>query len=253
MVKNTFCRYEKKLLIPSEIEHDLQTALLEYMVPDEYNIDGKPYEICNLYFDDEHDSVIRHSISKPHYKEKLRLRSYGTPQSMDSKVFLEIKKKCDGIGTKRRVAFTLADAYTYLNTGTHPVTKKYINGQVLDEIDYYLKVHPSEPKVYISYLRNAFFGKEDSNVRITFDKEIITRRYDLALEKGRYGDLLLPDGKILLEVKFLHAVPLWLAAIMSDFNLSFSSYSKYGREFLKHSYEEINENNYRNCEMGEII
>ena len=101
------------------------------------------------------------------------------------------------------------------------------------EIDYYLATYKVEPKVYISYMRNAFFGKEDKNFRVTLDKEITTRRYDLDLSLGSYGEKLLPDGKTLLEIKFEGAVPLWFAHIMSKYSMSFQSYSKYGTEFKK--------------------
>jgi len=47
------------------------------------------------------NQLIRHSVSKPRYKEKLRLRSYGVP-SLDAKVYLEIKKKVNGLVNKRR-------------------------------------------------------------------------------------------------------------------------------------------------------
>ena len=240
MAKNTFRRVESKLLIDEALVPVLIERLLEYMDPDPYNIKvgNKPYEICNIYFDDECNSVIRHSISKPKYKEKLRLRSYGTP-TLDSKVFLEIKKKHNKIGTKRRAVMPLSDMLEYLNSGKRPEGLKYIDYQVLNEIDYFLSHKPVEPKVYISYLRSAYFGKEDKNVRITVDREILTRRYDLDLTKGRYGEPLLPPGKILLEVKFHGAVPLWLVNILSDLGLSFGKYTKYGNEFRRYLREQI--------------
>ena len=80
-------------------------------------------------------------------------------------------------------------------------------------------------------MRNAYFGKEDKKFRLTLDKEITTRRYDLDLSLGSYGEQLLPEGKTLLEVKFEGAVPLWFARVMSKYSLSFIPYSKYGIEF----------------------
>lgn len=246
MAKNTFRRVESKMLIDEEIAPLLIERLLEYMEPDDYNIKvgNKPYEICNLYFDDECNSVIRHSISKPKYKEKLRLRSYGTP-TLDTKVFLEIKKKHNKVGTKRRAAMPLRDMLEYLDTGKRPEGLKYIDYQVLNEIDYLRSHTPVEPKAYISYLRSAYFGKENKNIRVTIDREILTRRYDLDLTKGRYGDPLLPPGKLLVEVKFPGAVPLWLADILSDLHLSFGKYTKAGNEFRKHIRTQIENQNHQ--------
>ena len=230
--KNTFERREKKLLIDNCKVDSFVRDILPYMVPDEYNIDGKPYMISNLYFDDELDSIIRTSVSKPPFKEKLRVRSYGIPDE-NTKVFIEIKRKLKGIGTKRRARLTLSQLREYLDTGKHPEGLKYIDEQVLCEIDYYLQINKVKPKVYISYMRNAYFGKDDPDFRVTLDKEITTRRYDLDLSLGSYGDLLLPEGKTLLEIKFAGAVPLWFARVMSKYSLSFGSYSKYGMEFKK--------------------
>lgn len=95
MAGNTFKRMEKKMTVSTEMIPALQACMEEYMTPDPFNVDGKPYMICNLYFDDDADEVIRTSVSLPWYKEKLRLRSYGVPDA-DTKVFLELKKKCAG-------------------------------------------------------------------------------------------------------------------------------------------------------------
>lgn len=232
MSKHTFERCEKKLLIDNGYLDNFISDISEYMNPDEYNVDGKPYMISNLYFDDDGDNIIRHSLSKPKYKEKLRVRSYGVP-TYEDKVFIEIKRKFCGIGTKRRAKLKYCDLCEYLKSGKHPENIGYINEQVLREIDYYIQTYKVVPKVYISYMRNAYFGKDDKNIRLTIDREITTRRYDLDLTLGSYGDSLLPEGKTLVEFKFEGAAPLWFAHIMSKYSLSFFSYSKYGREFTK--------------------
>ena len=80
MAIKSFKRYEKKFLINREQYDNLIPILLKYMDYDEYCKDGRNYSIYNLYYDTENDDVIRHSIYKPYYKEKLRLRSYRTPK-----------------------------------------------------------------------------------------------------------------------------------------------------------------------------
>ncbi len=230
MAKHTFERREKKMLIDNELVEDFVNDILEYMTPDEHNVDGEPYMISNIYFDDDGDNVIRHSVSKPQFKEKLRIRSYGVPDK-DTQVYIEIKRKLKGVGTKRRAKLPLCQLNEYLQTGKHPEGIKYIDEQVLREVDYYRAIYGVSPKIYISYMRNAYFSKENKNFRLTLDKKITTRRYDLDLSLGSYGEQLLPEGKTLLEVKFEGAVPLWFARIMSKYSLSFTPYSKYGVEF----------------------
>ena len=234
-MSNTFKRLEKKTTLPSDRARELEARLTPYMVPDAHNADGKPYLICNLYFDTEDDHVIRQSVDKPPYKEKLRLRSYGIPTG-DSKVYLELKRKLDGVGTKRRTRLCLSEAETYLETGIHPAGLPYPDEQVLREIDYYRSRERVEPRVYISYLRTAYRGLEDPSFRVTFDRDILARRHDLKLELGRYGTPLLTEGTTLLEVKFSGAVPFWFARLMSEFGLSFHTFSKVGTDFWLNAY-----------------
>lgn len=232
LAENTFQRREKKILFDASLAEPLRQRIEEYMNADPYNKDGKPYTICNLYFDNEHNDVIRNSVQLPKFKEKLRLRSYGTP-GLDDKVFLEIKKKLNGIGTKRRAKLKLSEVYDFLEERKFPQDTKYINTQVLREIDYYLSHTPVEPIAYVSYQRFAYYGKEDPKFRVTFDFDIISRRHDLSLESGRYGEPLLPPDLALMEVKFAGAVPLWFVKIMNEFGLSFHTFSKIGTDLKK--------------------
>lgn len=236
MAGNTFERMEKKTTLPTAVVPELVARIRERMEPDAYNVGGQPYTICNLYFDEPDDDVIRTSVEKPWYKEKLRLRSYGTP-TPDTKVFLELKKKCNKVGTKRRTKLPFRDVQAYLATGQHPSGLSYMDEQVLREIDYYRSHHEVSPQVYVSYLRNAYFGREDPSFRVTFDSDILTRRYDLDLALGRYGAPALSPGKTLLEVKFTGAVPVWFCRVMSDFGLSFHTFSKVGTNFKLYTYE----------------
>lgn len=178
---------------------------------DEYNKIHEFYTISNIYYDTEDDYLIRSSLAKPEYKEKLRLRAYGVPQS-NEKVFLEIKKKFKGLVNKRRTSLRLEEAYDFAGSGIKPELKKYMNKQVLNEIEYMLKMYKLEPKLYLAYDRKAMFCKKNHDLRITFDKNIRTRRYDLELESGSYGEPLLEDGKWLMEVKAENTMPIWLSS-----------------------------------------
>jgi hypothetical protein len=230
MAIEVFNRNECKFLIDEEIYEQLQTRLLQYMELDEYNKENQFYTISNIYYDTKDNQLIRNSLAKPVYKEKLRLRSYGVPKE-DAKVYLEIKKKVGGLVNKRRTKLSLKEASDFINSGEKPQLKDYMNKQVLNEIEYILKIHDLEPKLYLAYDRKAFFGKENRDLRITFDTNIRTRRYDLALESGDYGESLLESGKWLMEVKAEKNIPHWLAKILSEYKIYKSSFSKYGKEY----------------------
>ena len=232
MAIEVFNRYEKKYIINDEMYEDLLSVIDEHMERDMYNLGGKPYVISNLYYDDDTDYVIRRSVEKPSYKEKLRLRSYGvTP--LDGRVYLEIKKKFNGLVNKRRTRLTLQEAYDFIETGNPPELKDYMNKQVLKELTYYLSRHKVHPVAYVRYERFAFFEKGNIDLRVSFDRNIITRRYDLNLHTNEDGELLLPEGLWILEIKTGRAIPVWLAKALSENGIYRRSFSKIGTDYLK--------------------
>lgn len=234
MAKNTFQRYEKKFLLTlSQLERLLPRLLEHGMVYDKYCTDGGIYTIYNVYYDDETSSVIRDSIRKPKpdFKQKLRMRSYETPASPDSQVFLELKKKAMGVVLKRRVKLTYSEALAFANEGVRPQTDDYSKNRMLDEFEYYFKTHRVKPTLYLSYERIALFDKDNKDFRITFDNRIITRRYDLELGYGSYGENLLHEQERVMEIKIISAVPKWLSDILSEEKIYMSGFTKYGNEF----------------------
>lgn len=213
MAIKSFKRYEKKYLLTGEQYEKLIPRLLEYMKMDDHCVNNS-YSIYNIYYDTDDNSVIRHSISKPYYKEKLRLRSYKIPLSPSDKVFLELKKKINKIVNKRRAIITLEEAYNFLEFGERPKCTDFITEQVINEIEYYLSHTKVNPTVYIGYNRIAFFGKEDKDFRLTIDSKIITRREDLFLESGCHGtDILKPNGYAVIFTIILCAVMIILDSL----------------------------------------
>ena len=232
MAIEVFNRYEHKYMLDYQTFEKVLKVMDEHMVMDRHNEDHTPYTIANIYFDTPDDYLIRTSLSKPDYKEKLRIRAYGVPES-DAKVFLEIKKKFRGIVNKRRTKLRLNEAYKFTETGIPPEPKEYMNSQVLREIEYFLKIYDLSPKLYLAYDRIAYFEKDNKDLRISFDMNIRSRRYDLALESGDHGERLLPEDVVLMEIKTSLAKPLWLTQMLSEFDIKRNRFSKYGTEFKK--------------------
>lgn len=225
----TFKRYEKKFLVNRAQYNAIFPTLLEYMRFDKFCKDDQEYTIYNVYYDTDNSSIIRHSLSKPYFKEKLRLRTYNNDISPKTTVFLELKKKINGLVTKRRATLSLAEAYNYLEHGIRPTNMDYLTGQVLNEIDYFRQINKVQPAAYISYDRKALFGLDDKEFRVTFDRNIISRCNNVNLEKGRFGKDLLSPGMYLMEIKVSGAFPLWLANLLSTHEIYATSYSKYGQ------------------------
>ncbi len=228
-------RKEIKFMLSMEQYEALLTQVHKYMDPDKFCIGGKDYGIYNLYYDTPDDYLIRTSLEKPKYKEKLRLRSYFSPASPSDKVFLEIKKKVNGIVTKRRVTMTLEESDAYLMKRQKPVDlSKYLQKQIFSELDVFLNTYPVIPKQYISYQRSAFFGKDDPDFRLTFDRQITERRYDLSLGLPSYGAQIIAPNQRLMEVKIAGAMPLWLSQALSELKIYKISFSKYGTAYKRY-------------------
>ena len=249
MAIEVFNRYEHKYMLDRKTFEKVIKIMDEHMIMDSHNEGHKPYTIANIYFDTPDDYLIRTSLSKPEYKEKLRLRAYGVPDR-ESKVFLEIKKKFHGIVNKRRTKLKLDEAYSFVASGIAPNPQEYMNAQVLHELEYFLKIYDLSPKLYLAYDRIAYFEKDNRDLRISFDMNIRSRRYDLALEKGDYGELLLPEGIYLMEIKTSLAKPLWLTHLLAELDIKRTRFSKYGTEFknminhtdiceTEHKYKEV--------------
>ena len=240
MAIKTFKRKEIKFLLNINQFNELLDTIDLYMNPDEYCVGGKEYGIFNIYYDTNDSFLIRESLSKPYYKEKLRVRSYYSPAHSDDKVFIEIKKKIGGIVTKRRAAMTLKESEIYLKTGIRPKSDKFMTNQVLDEIDVFKQNYSIVPAQYISYQRMAFFGKEDKDFRLTFDRNITDRRYDLTLGKECYGRQIIRPDQRLMEIKITDSIPIWLSEELSHLEIYKTSFSKYGKAYQNYVRDKIN-------------
>ena len=220
-----FRRVEKKYIITEAQYKVLKKALKDYMVEDEH---GKSL-ICNLYFDSSLYELISHSITKPFFKEKIRLRSYNVP-GKNSDVFLEIKRKCDGVVSKRRIGMKLFDFENYLNDKN---SLEHQSRQIKSELDYYFDRYNLRPTMYVSYSREAFYQKDNMDFRITFDSNIIAREYDLNLDSENYGTRILENGKYVMEIKTLSSIPLWLVPILNELKIMPCAFSKYGEAYTQ--------------------
>ncbi|MDR3209034.1 MAG: polyphosphate polymerase domain-containing protein [Oscillospiraceae bacterium] len=232
MAIEIFNRYENKYLINEKTFTRLEERLSDYMELDAYNSQHETYPIANIYYDTADSHLIRTSLAKPPYKEKLRLRAYGAPGGA-SQVYVEIKKKVSGLVNKRRSALMPREAYAFLRDGTPPAPQPYMNVQVLREVAYMLERYTLEPALYLAYDRRAYFGIGQHDLRVSFDANIRSRRRDLRFEAGDYGEPLLGGDARLMEIKAAQSIPLWLCQLLSEYRIYPVSFSKYGAEYRR--------------------
>lgn len=234
--QGTFQRYEEKYLITDQ-QFDQLSKLFKYKL----KMDGYGESIiCNIYFDTPDYRLVRTSLEKPVYKEKLRLRSYGTPTEEDV-VFVELKKKYKDVVYKRRIKMDLIEAEHYLYDYAPAVGAT----QITKEIDWFLDFYEClEPAMYISYSRIALYGLEDPELRVTFDRNILYREDELWLECGVWGNPILEEGFRLMEIKIPGTMPLWLSHILNELAIFPVSFSKYGRGYQLSQLKNIAMSNY---------
>lgn len=222
--QSIFERVEKKYLLTKAQYEAVFPLLALHMEPDPFSHSS----IQNIYFDTPDYQLIRASLEKPVYKEKLRIRSYGVPQG-DSPVFIELKKKYKGVVYKRRLAVDYASAIAYLCYGAPIETEE---PQILQEIQWFVQQYaPLRPAMVISYERDSFYCPQDQNLRITFDTQLLYRYADFNLTEGAYGKPLFAEEVYLMELKCYGAMPLWLSRILNEQQIYPHSISKYGKAY----------------------
>lgn len=220
-----FCRTEKKYILTREIRNRFLLLVKDRFEPAAY---GESL-VMSTYFDADDFRMIRLSIEKEKYKEKVRLRSYGVPDE-DGDVFFELKKKCKGIVYKRRSVVKYAELLSYVETGTLPRDE-----QILKEIDYSIRFHGClKPKALISYCRTAYVSKEERELRMTFDTNICARFEDALPHFGEARLPVLDKEYVLMELKALGNFPLWLTEALNELKIYPASFSKYGTAYKKY-------------------
>lgn len=223
-----FNRIEKKFILNKSQYYQLKNILYNKMELDSHCPGAKPYKICNIYYDTKNNDLISNSISKPLYKEKLRLRKYYNGDVY----FLEIKRKSHGIVGKRRIALNKRELNAFFNGDELKHINDYSSRMAIKEIRYFLKRYELKPVVYISYDRLGFFDKDDKMLRVTIDSNIKSRRYCLDIDNDACSNYVIPQDMYVLEIKSVSNFPLWLIRVLKELDIKISSFSKYGKEYV---------------------
>ena len=223
--QTVFKRYEMKYMMTTQQKRKVLEAMFPYMKLDNYG----HTTIRNVYFDTDNYRLVRRSIEKPVYKEKLRIRSYDQAKPQD-KVFIELKKKYDDVVYKRREVLTQIETLEWLVRRT-PFPKAT---QIGNEIDYFFKFYQTlKPKVFLPYEREAFYSLDGSDFRVTFDENILARQEEFSLSRDVWGERLIGEDQVLMEIKTSGGIPLWMTKVLTQERIYKTSFSKYGTAYEK--------------------
>lgn len=214
MSNSIFERYEIKYLLTNDTYQQFLSRIKDKIEPDKF----PNTLIRSIYYDTDDDLLIRRSIEKPVYKEKLRIRTYGLD---NKKVFLEIKKKYLGKVYKRRISLNYSDVDRFL---TEKNDKTQIGKEIITFCNHYKSL---KPKMLIMYERDAYL-RRGTDLRITFDKNISFRNFDLNFNSNLEGKKIINSDFVLMEIKVMHTMPVWLVKVLSELKIYKTSFSKYG-------------------------
>ncbi len=222
---NIFTRIEKKYVLSEKQHSAIMPILWEHMRLDQF---GRS-TVGSIYYDTPDSRIIRKSIEKPVYKEKLRLRCYNTPDD-HGEAFVELKKKYKGVVYKRRIQMEYAEAVAFLNGDSEAPKGK--DEQIGKEIAYFLHLYKGIRPAYGLFCdRLALVDKDDPNLRLTIDSNLRYRINDLDLRHGSRGKLLLPADNYIMEIKTAFAMPLWMTGLLDKNKIYPTSFSKYGTAY----------------------
>lgn len=226
VVQKTFKRVETKYIVDKIVLADFLADLIEFMEADDF----AKSSIANVYFDTENFDVIQDAIAKRHGREKIRMRTYDHNPTETSQAFLEIKQKINEVGHKYRLTSNPVSVVDFMETGRADDTIS--DDKVVSEMAILRERYGHiKPMMYIGYDRVSFRGREDKKVRLTIDRNLVYRDYDVDVQKGKYGYDLLETDKVIMEIKLVSDAPAWLTDLIDKHQLEEGSFSKYGNAY----------------------
>lgn len=227
MALEIFRRREQKYLITRQQYEALIVELLPYMRSDKNGYEGK-YTVTSLYFESPDKTIYYETKNKLQYRQKLRLRVYDDTDE-NGTAFFEVKQKHKKVVNKRRLTMKVYEANRYLHANLDEPLGTYdtSNEQVMREIHYFRQLYRLRPEMIVSYDRHALHGIDDPDLRMTFDFNLRSRKEDLFVQNGSYGDFFIDPNLVVLEVKVNDSVPLWLTRIIQKVNCEQRSASKF--------------------------
>jgi hypothetical protein len=241
-------RYEQKYLLNEKQYRSVTELLNGRFTADVY---GKSV-IYSVYYDTDDYRIIRKAFTPgTAYREKLRLRSYGEPQRPDDTVYVELKKKFQGMTYKRRFAVPFgslgggtgdAPPLPSLPAASSEGSSTAANSSSLyGEFAWFYQRYALSPKFFIVYDRLALQDSTNPFIRITFDTNIRCRRGGFFESTQRCSETprcsewasLTDENQYLMEMKTVTAVPLYVSRFLSSSHIFPVSYSKLKTAYRK--------------------
>lgn len=220
-ISSTKTRCERKYIISLKDHHLLSSILSNIMDKDLFSNDDGNYYVRSVYFDSIDDKDFNEKRASVHTRQKVRLRVYGHDSTL---VKLENKRKY-GRYTQKSVALVERQDALNIIDMDYDCLLQY-NTKAHEQIYLELKTAHRVPKVTIDYEREAFIDKL-FDIRVNFDKNL-RFSYDYNIfSKDAVTVPFQNDKYYVLEVKYGEILPTHIQSVLSGFDLTETTYSKY--------------------------
>jgi VTC domain len=227
-------RSEYKYLVPNDVLAELRAQLAPFMVVDRHgrDLEEKGYTVRSLYFDTASLKYYHEKKAGINERKKLRIRAYNDLRG-DSQLFLEIKRKVGRKVRKNRAPVQYENLLPLFVTGD---VDRFVqsSSRYPDAKDdarrffYHLLRYNLRPTHLTSYEREAFLGRFDATLRITFDRNLRGGSYLSLTDIFRESELLhVFSDHFILEVKYNTRFPGWLRHLLAQYDLRNRALSKY--------------------------
>jgi len=211
----TFERSEKKYLPGSSRYHLTLEAVKKFAPVYMFHKDRPVTNVRTTYLDNDSFDTYYAWLNREPVRYKVRHRQYGYDGKFSDEVWMELKVRNYSISQKKRFRIKQQHLEAFLSGGD--VLKEVIkaNKKVADIVETYTRIqgyivsNRLKPVLTIEYNRVSFQPSEDSDVRITLDRDITMRN----LLTGRVAN----DSHVVLETKVSGPrTPLWLNDLMDE-------------------------------------
>lgn len=214
-------RYELKYIITPAQYVLLKNRLKAFMQLDEHSGSDSNYFIRSVYFDsEEYEALYEKNEGIPN-RRKYRLRFYnGQPENcrLECKIKAGTRVEKKSFPVEKETVRQLLDVKADL--------ANYRSDNLVGELQMLMQNRRFRPVVVVDYLREAYVYPL-SDLRITFDKEIAAGNTVDCLIKGRYFPNILPNGWMVLEVKYNQFMPDHISRMISSIHPVQTAVSKY--------------------------
>lgn len=221
-------RFEAKYQINPVQAMAVRELIRPYMNPDAH---GREYPVTSIYLDSPDLALYWSSARGEERRRKLRIRTYAG--GSNTFCFFEVKHRFNQIVKKDR-AVVLRSAAECILAGDI-VQPEFMENAGRDSENLYefqdlVTRYGAKPKVVVRYMREAYVGKMDEPLRITFDSQLTclpSDRFEPETWEESPSWHEPPATPIVLEIKFTDTFPGWVEDLVRKLNLLRDSFSKY--------------------------